>query len=95
MQELTDLSGERLVRRTTVRRFERGGQEELRVTVRVDDGSRLGRLDPLAEDAVIATPDGQVVGDSTLASVGKRPPPLPAAPRRVLSRSQRGGRVEP
>jgi hypothetical protein len=43
------------------------------VLVRVDTGTILGRLNPLAETLVLATPDGQMVGDYTMASEGNDP----------------------
>ncbi len=73
VEEVRGTSGERLRRRTTVARHTRGGQEELRVTVQVTRGSWLGRLNPLAEEAVLATPDGEMVGEYTMASEGTTP----------------------
>ena len=71
-EELRGPSGELYKRRTSIRRSTRGG-EELRITVQVTSGSLLGRLYPLAERAVIATPDGQIVGEYTLPSEGNNP----------------------
>jgi hypothetical protein len=34
--------------------------------VQVDDGSLWGRLRPLVEDLVLATPDGEMVGEYAL-----------------------------
>jgi hypothetical protein len=60
-------------RRTSIKRFTRSGEKELHIKVQVDDGSRLGRLNPLAEHLIIATPDGEMVGDYTMASEGNDP----------------------
>lgn len=73
VEELSGLSGERYRRHTSIKRLHRGGEEELHIKVRVDDGSLLGRLDPLADDLIIATPDGEMVGDYTMASEGNDP----------------------
>ena len=56
-----------------MKRFPRGGEEELRITVQVTTGSPLGRLDPLAERVVVSTPHGEMVGDYTMASEGNDP----------------------
>ncbi len=65
---VTSVSGERFTRRTRVTRHERGGREELRVLVDVAPERDGGGLDPLAEELIIATPDGEMVGEYTLAS---------------------------
>lgn len=72
-EEVTGLSGEPYRRRTSVQAGTRGGEEELRVTVAVMKPSWLGGLNPLAQLTVIATPDGEMVGDYTLASEGNDP----------------------
>jgi hypothetical protein len=77
LEELPGLSGGRFRRRTSIKRFARAEGEELYIKVQVDDGSRLGRLNPLAEHLIIATPDGEMVGDFTMASEGNEPAPLP------------------
>ncbi len=59
VEQVVASSGQRYERRTEVRRHERGGQEELRITVQVTDGTLLRRLYPLAEAVVLATPDGE------------------------------------
>jgi hypothetical protein len=51
----------------------RGAGEELRILVQVDDGARLGRLSPPAEDLILATPDGGMVGEYTLVGEGHDP----------------------
>jgi hypothetical protein len=66
-------SGERYVRRTRVVRAKRGSGEELRVLVQVDDGTRAGRLDPLAEELLLVGPEGEMLGEYTLASEGNDP----------------------
>jgi hypothetical protein len=73
VEEVSGPSGDRFRRRTSVKRFERGGQEELLVTVRVDDGSLLTRWNPLAEEMVHVGPDGEMVGEYTMASEGNDP----------------------
>ncbi len=65
--------GGRFRRRTRIKRFTRAGQEELAITVRVDRGTLLGGMNPLAEELVLATPDGEMVGDYTMASEGNDP----------------------
>ena len=75
VESIAGLSGEPLRRRTRITRVRRTGDEELRIVVRVDDGSLLGRLKPLVEDLVLATPDGEMVGEYAL-------PPRADDPRR-------------
>ncbi len=65
--------GARFRRRTTIKRFTRSGHEELAITVRVDDGTFFGGLNPLAEELVLATPDGEILGHYTMASEGNDP----------------------
>jgi hypothetical protein len=72
-EELTALSGERYRRRTTIRLGTRGGSEELRIKVQVMRPSRYGALNPLAEIVILATADGAMVGDYTMASEGNDP----------------------
>jgi hypothetical protein len=67
VEEVTGPTGERLERRTSVKRLWRGGAEELAVCVQVRAPTLLGRLSPLAEELVIATPDGQMAHDDTTA----------------------------
>jgi hypothetical protein len=67
------LSGHRFVRRTRVTRSQRGGSEELRVLVQVAEDKRGAGLDPLAEELIVATPDGEMVGEYTLAGEGNDP----------------------
>jgi hypothetical protein len=69
VEQLRGPSGERLLRRTTVQRHVRGGQEELWVTVQVLRESRFGRLDPLAEQAV-HVPSDEPTGEHLLAGDG-------------------------
>jgi hypothetical protein len=74
VEQVRGPSGEAFERRTSIRRFTRGGQEELRIAVRVTSGrSWRSRLDPLAEEVVLATPDGEMTGEHTLASAGSDP----------------------
>jgi len=73
VEDLTALSGERYRRRTSIRVGTRGGTEELRITVRVMRPSRLGALNPLVDTLIFATPDGEMVGDYTMASEGNDP----------------------
>ena len=49
VEDLDGLSGERYRRRTMIKRFPCGGEEELHIKLQVDDGSLLGRLNPLAD----------------------------------------------
>ena len=65
--------GERNERRTSVQRGTRGVAEELRILVQVQRGGRFGRLNPLAEELVVATPDGDMTGEYTLAGEGNDP----------------------
>ncbi len=73
VEEVQGTSGEAYERRTSVARHTRGGGEELRITVQVARGSLLGRLNPLAEEVVLATPDGEMFGEYTMASEGTTP----------------------
>ncbi len=73
VEDVAGSSGDAFQRRTTVKRFTRGGEEGLHITVQITKGSRLGRLNPLAVEVVIATSDGEMVGDYTLASEGNDP----------------------
>jgi len=75
VESIAGLSGEPFRRRTSIRCVRRTGDEELRIVVRVDDGSLWGRLKPLVEDLVLATPDGEMVGEYAL-------PPRADDPRR-------------
>ena len=59
--------------RTRIKRFRWNGDEELRIVIRVDRGTLLSRLNPLADELIIATPDGEFVGEYTLASEGNDP----------------------
>jgi hypothetical protein len=70
VEHVTGASGERLERRTSVKRLWRGGAEELAVCVQVRTPTLLGRLRPLAEELAIATPDGGMVRDDTMAGEG-------------------------
>lgn len=81
VEEVDGRSGARLRRTTSISARSRGGEDELAILVRVDEGSLLGRLSPLAEDLVLATPDGELVGEYTVASEGDDPRRL-GAPRR-------------
>ena len=73
VEQLAGVSGGRFRRRTTVKRFTRDGREELRVVVAVDRGGLRGRLNPLAEELIVATPDGEMTGEYTMASEGNDP----------------------
>src|SRR5512134_3309647 len=73
VEEVTGPSGERFERRTSIKRLWRGGAEELAVCVQVRAPTLLGRLRPLAEELVIATPDGEMVYDDTMAGEGGDP----------------------
>ena len=57
----------------SVKRISRGDAEELRVHVSVFGLGLLARLNPLAEQVLLATPDGEMVGEYTLASEGNDP----------------------
>jgi hypothetical protein len=59
--------------RTRVQRRTHGGEELLGIRIRVDDGSFLGKLNPLAETTVSTGPDGDWTGDYTLAGEGNDP----------------------
>ena len=73
VERIAGFSGERFRRRTTIKCVRRTGDEELRIVVRVDDGSLWGRLKPLVEDLVLATPDGEMVGDYALPKKAEDP----------------------
>ncbi|MBV9335391.1 MAG: hypothetical protein JO262_00975 [Solirubrobacterales bacterium] len=73
VEDVTGLDGKRYQRRTSVKRVSRGSAEELRVHVSVVRRGRLARLNPLAEQVLLATPDGEMVGEYTLASEGNDP----------------------
>ncbi len=90
VEEVRGLGGEPLQRRTSVKRMTRGGEVELRVLVRVARAGLLGRLNPLAERLVVASADGEMAGEYTMASEGNDP-------RRYagFSRSGREPRREP
>lgn len=66
VESVAGFSGESFRRRTTIECVRRTGDEELRILIRVDDGSLWGRLRPLVEDLVLATPDGEMVGEYAL-----------------------------
>ena len=55
-------------RRTKITRHRSDGPdgERLRILISVDDDSRRQRLNPLAEELIIATPDGEFTRESTL-----------------------------
>jgi hypothetical protein len=72
VEQIAGASGWPYRRRTSIKRLSRGG-EELRILVQVDNGTRLGRLNPLAEEVILATPDGEMVGEYTIASEGDAP----------------------
>ena len=72
VEQVEGMGGEPFRRRTAIERATRGGEEELRILVQVHRG-RLGRLNPLAEELIVATPDGEMTGDYTLASEGNDP----------------------
>lgn len=80
VDEVTGLSGARFQRRTDVQRHDRRDGEQVRILVQVDDGTSAGRLQPLAEDLLIATPDGTTVGGYALVGAGDDSgrPELPA-----------------
>jgi len=69
VEEVSGTEGRRYQRVTSIKR--RG--EDLRILVQVRKPSRFGRLNPLAEEMVIATPEGEMVGEYTLASEGNDP----------------------
>lgn len=69
VEDVETLSGTTMARRTRV--TARDG--ELQVLVQVDDGTPAGRLDPLAEELVVVGPEGDMLGEYTLASEGSDP----------------------
>ena len=73
VEDVSGLDGKPYKRRTSVKRMSRDGGEELRVRVSVVGRGRLARLNPLAEQVVLATPDGEMFGEYTLASEGNDP----------------------
>jgi hypothetical protein len=73
VEDVAGSSGQPFKRRTTIKRHSRGGQEDLRILVQVDNGSWRSRLNPLAEELILATPNGEMVGEYTMASEGNDP----------------------
>jgi hypothetical protein len=73
IEAVSGLSGERFRRRTAIVPITRDGAEELRISVRVTTPSWFGRLNPLAEILLIATPDGEMTSEYTMASEGNDP----------------------
>lgn len=69
VEEVAGVSGSHYRRRTSIKRLSRGG-EELRILVQVDNGTRLGRLNPSAEELLLATPNGELVSEYTIPSEG-------------------------
>ena len=66
VESIAGLSGDHFRRRTSIARVPWTSYEQLRIVVRVDDGSLWGWLKPLAEELVLATPDGEMVSDHAL-----------------------------
>src|SRR5690242_5367991 len=65
--------GERYRSRISVQRGTRGGRAELRILVQVHRPGRFNRANPLAEELIVATPDGEMTGEYTLAGEGNDP----------------------
>ncbi|MBV9195256.1 MAG: hypothetical protein JO168_14015 [Solirubrobacterales bacterium] len=73
VEEVSGPDGKRYQRRTSVKRMSRGADEELRIHISVVGGGRLARLNPLVETVLLASPDGEIVGDYTLAGEANDP----------------------
>ena len=73
VKDVTGPDGQPYKLRTKTTLLPRSGDEELRIIVRVDRGTLLTRLNPLADEVIIATPEGEFLGDYTLASEGNDP----------------------
>ncbi len=73
VEDVTGPDGKRYKLRTKITRVQRSGNEELRIVIRVDRGTLLSRLNPLADETIIATPDGEFLGEYTLASEANDP----------------------
>jgi hypothetical protein len=73
VEDVTGPDGGRYRSRVSVQRGTRGGQEELRLLVQVHRPGRFNRLNPLAEELIVATPDGEMTGEYTLAGEGNDP----------------------
>lgn len=86
LEPVAGLSGEPFVRRTCIGHWGTGEDEELRILVQVYRAGRLGRLRPLAEQLLQAMPDGEMVGEYTLAAEGND------ERRYVFPRRRRGAR---
>jgi hypothetical protein len=71
VEEIAMFDG-RYRRRTSIKRLSRGG-EDLRILIQVDNGTRLGQRNPLAEEVILATPDGELVSEYTIDSEGNNP----------------------
>jgi hypothetical protein len=67
VEDVTGTEGAGYQRVTSVKR---GPGDELRTLVQVRKPAWFGRLNPLAEEMVLATPGGEMVGEYTLASEG-------------------------
>ena len=68
---MTGVSGRAYTLRTQISRHGASDGERVRVPIRVDDGGARERLDPLAEELVIATPDGEFLRAYTLANASE------------------------
>jgi len=73
VEEVAGLSGRRYRRCTRIDRRDRRDGGQVVILVQVDDGTPAGRLDPLAEELVLAGADGEMVGEYTMASEGNDP----------------------
>lgn len=65
-ERVVGLGGEPMRRRTAIAQLGRGADEELAIAVQVYRDTPIGRLNPLAEDLVIATPDGEMQRDDVI-----------------------------
>jgi hypothetical protein len=73
VKDVTGPDGQPYKLRTNITLLQRSGDEELRIVIRVDRGTLLTRLNPLADEVIIAAPEGEFLGDYTLASEGNDP----------------------
>jgi hypothetical protein len=69
IERVSGLEGQPLRRETRVAVWGEGPDEQVLIVVRVCRDTRLGRLRALAEDLVVATPDGRMVRHASLSQV--------------------------
>jgi hypothetical protein len=71
-EAVAGLAGEPLRRQTRVSMWGEGDDEQVLIVVRVDRDTFFGRLRALAEELLVATPDGRMVRHGSLSEL-RRP----------------------